>query len=117
MYLLLLQLLHLLIFGSYYPFNQSQMLSGQNKRPSSEPISGCSSAPKKTVTQSMMDDHITNQQSTQSHSLFSSFVTSGNSNFYGGVSGGGGGGYSGGYGGGGSLPYTSFNNTYTLGII
>lgn len=63
-FLLLLQLLHLLIFGSYYPFNQSMIQSSHNKRPSSEPISWCTSAAKKTITQSMMDDHIQSNNST-----------------------------------------------------
>lgn len=68
-YLLLLQLLHLLIFGSYYPFNHAQIHSSHNKRPSSEPISCCSSAPKKAVTQSMMDDHLLCNSSQQQNSL------------------------------------------------
>lgn len=59
-YILLLQLLHLLIFGSCHTFSSAAAIN-HNKRPSSEPLSNCNAA-KKTITQSMVDDYLQSMQ-------------------------------------------------------
>ena len=51
-YILLLQLLRLIFFGSYYPLSSAhQMGQSNHKRPSTEPITTCA---KKTVTPAML---------------------------------------------------------------
>ncbi len=68
-YILLLQLLRLLLFGSFYPLhptihNQTQSNNCVNKRPSNEPITTCA---KKTILPSMIGNFGTQSFLSQNH--------------------------------------------------